>query len=184
MTPHVCSWRIGFFLDNALRRWLHHPDKILSGLVGPGQTAVDIGCGPGFFSIPLAKRVGPAGTVVAVDLQPEMLDKVHKKAEKAVVNGQLRLHRCQPDRIGIDLQADFALAFYMVHEVPDTSAFLEQICALLKPGGRFLLVEPKFHVSAAEFAAISSRALDAGLILDREVRIAVSRGRLYQKAAA
>ncbi|MBI9084143.1 MAG: class I SAM-dependent methyltransferase [Desulfobacterales bacterium] len=183
MGPHVCSWRIGFFLDNALRRIVHDPEKILGDLVGAGQTAVDVGCGPGFFSIPLAQRVGVTGAVIAADLQPEMLEKVRQRADQAGLNGQLRLHRCQPDRIGLETQADFALAFYMVHEVPDAAAFLKEIQSLLKPGGHFLLVEPKFHVTAKAFDAITSKALDAGLIPDRDVQIALSRARLYQKTS-
>ena len=181
MKPHVCSWRIGFFLDNALRRMVHDPEKILGGLVGPGQTAVDVGCGPGFFSIPLAQRVGVTGAVIAADLQPEMLEKVRQRANRAGLNGQLCLHRCQPERMGIEMQADFALAFYMVHEVPDAASFLAEIHSLLKPGGRFLLVEPKFHVSARAFKAIESKALDAGLIPDQVVQIPLSRARLYRK---
>jgi 2-polyprenyl-3-methyl-5-hydroxy-6-metoxy-1,4-benzoquinol methylase len=46
---------------------------------------------------------------------------------------------------------DFALAFYMIHEVPNAESFLREIVSLLKPKGKMLIVEPKFHVSASAF---------------------------------
>ena len=61
---HVCpNWLIGAF-DNPLRRLIQNPDRIVSGRVGPGQTAADIGCGIGYFTIPLARLVGSQGKVL------------------------------------------------------------------------------------------------------------------------
>ena len=111
MKPHVCSWRMGFFLDNGFRGMIHDSNAILEDHLDPGQTAVDIGCGPGFFTIPMARQVGETGAAVAVDLQPRMLEMVRRKADRAGINGQLRLHRCQARRIGLEIQADFILAF-------------------------------------------------------------------------
>jgi ubiquinone/menaquinone biosynthesis C-methylase UbiE len=64
----TCPWWVCFTFDNPLRRVLQNPQKILSGLVNQGQTALDIGCGMGYFSIPLAQLVGSSGNVVCVDL--------------------------------------------------------------------------------------------------------------------
>ena len=184
MKPHVCNWRMGFFLDNGFRGLAHNPDRIIGDLVGTGQTAVDLGCGPGFFTIPLARKVGETGTVIAADLQPQMLEKVGRKAGKAGLNGQLRFHRCGPERIGLAVSADFVLAFYMVHEVPDPAAFFREIAQILKPGGRLLLVEAKISrlektfskklVAAAEFAGLES---------DGQLSVALSRGRVFSRAA-
>jgi ubiquinone/menaquinone biosynthesis C-methylase UbiE len=181
MKPHVCSWRMGFFLDNGFRGLAHNPDRIIGNLVGPGQTAVDLGCGPGFFTIPLAGKVGEAGTVIAADLQPQMLEKVRRKAVKAGLDGQLRLHRCGPERIGLSVPADFILAFYMVHEVPDPAAFFCEINQILKPGGKLLLVEPKFHVSKPHFKTIVAAAEAAGLERNGKVSVALSRGRVFSR---
>lgn len=73
-------------------------------------------------------------------------------------------HRCTQDAINLaaSVQADFMLAYYMVHEVPDLQAFFNQACPLLKPGGRFLVVEPLFHVSRSRFKTICAAALAAG----------------------
>lgn len=184
MRPHVCSWRMGFVLDNGFRGMIHDPDAILTAHLSPGQTAVDIGCGPGFFTIPMARQVGETGSAVAVDLQPRMLEKVRRKADRAGINGQLRLHRCEAHRIGLEIQADFVLAFYMVHEVPDPAAFFSEIRQMLKPGGRIMVVEPKFHVTARAFKGITNAARHAGLESLGVVRVAWSRGRLFARPAA
>jgi SAM-dependent methyltransferase len=80
--PDDCPYWLAWALDNPLRRWLHNPQKILEGLVQPGQTVLDLGCGPGYFSLALARMVGANGRVVAVDLQPEMLEFVRRRAER------------------------------------------------------------------------------------------------------
>jgi SAM-dependent methyltransferase len=58
---------------------------------------------------------------------------------------------------------DFALAFYMVHEVPDKRSFLSEVASHLKPDGRFLIVEPKFHVSESSFDITLKIARSVGL---------------------
>jgi ubiquinone/menaquinone biosynthesis C-methylase UbiE len=150
-------------LDNWLRRLVQRPKKLLGEYVREGDTVFDVGCGPGFFTIDLAKMVGDTGKVVAIDLQDKMLRRVRKKAEKHGVSGRMAYHRCEPDRIGLKRQANFVLAFYMVHETPDPPAFLREVKGLLKPGGKMLAVEPKMHVSKSSFAAMLAEAEAAGL---------------------
>jgi 2-polyprenyl-3-methyl-5-hydroxy-6-metoxy-1,4-benzoquinol methylase len=66
---HVCPWWFAYTFDNPLRRLIHPPVRIFEGLVQEGQTAVDIGCGMGYFTLGLARMVGQNGQVIAVDLQ-------------------------------------------------------------------------------------------------------------------
>ncbi|MBA3011584.1 MAG: class I SAM-dependent methyltransferase [Proteobacteria bacterium] len=163
----VCSHSHSFFLDNFIRRIIQNPKKILGDYIQKGDTIVDLGCGPGYFSLDMAKMTGRTGKVIAVDLQQEMLAKVGKKAAKENLSDRIHLHNCTQDRIGLNqgTQADFILAFYMVHETPDTGAFLEQVKELLRPGGLFLLVEPVFHVSKIQFETIMETAIKTGFIL-------------------
>ena len=192
MTPHssptradVCPHWLSGLLDNPLRRWLHDPDTLFAGLLEPGQTALDLGCGPGTFTLALARRAGPAGRVIAVDLQPRMLARLRAKAEKAGLQERIQLHACSPTALGLDprARADFALAFWMVHEVPDPARFLGEVLAGLRPGGRLLLVEPLLHVSAKQFARTLELARAGGWSLEGPRAVRISRAALLRKGA-
>ncbi|MBT8340874.1 MAG: class I SAM-dependent methyltransferase [Desulfatitalea sp.] len=150
-------------LDNFIRRWIQRPGKIVGDFLKPGDTAIDLGCGPGFFTIEMAKRVGPNGRVIAVDLQPEMLAHVARKSRKHGVSEIVTCHPCQAQDIGLSISADFILAFYMIHETPDIRTSLTQIKALMGQGARTLVVEPKMHVGKATFQTILDIAQDVGL---------------------
>jgi ubiquinone/menaquinone biosynthesis C-methylase UbiE len=133
----------------------------------------------GHFTLGMARLVGDSGQVIAVDLQVEMLERVGKRARQAGLESRIRLQRCQPDRIGITEPADFALAFWMVHEVPNTRSFLQEVRGLLKPTAHFLLVEPKLHVSAEAFLKTVEIARSVGLQPVSEPKIAISRAQLF-----
>lgn len=165
MSPHVCPWWFGYFLANPLRRFVHDPRKILAPHVRPGMTVLDIGPGMATFTLDLARFAGPDGRVVAADVQPRMLARIEKRAAKAGL-----LHRIETRLVDSggawakDLAGtvDFALAFYMVHEVPDARAFFALVRSTLAPNGRLLVVEPKLHVSACAYADSVEAARQAG----------------------
>jgi len=169
-------------LNNPLRRLVHNPRRLLSPHVGPGDTALDLGCGGGFFTVELARLVGPEGRVIAVDLQPEMLDFTRERVTKVGLLDRVTLHRCRDDDLGLaGVEADFALAFYIVHEVPDRQAFLAQLARLLKSGARFLMVEPRHHASSAVLNEITGEAEKVGLSVERPLRLVLGRGSLFVK---
>ena len=113
----------------------HNPQKIMGEYVKEGSTVVDAGCGPGFFSVALAEMVGESGRVLSVDLQQEMLDQLRVNAERLNLQGRISMQQCMEDRLGITEKVDFALAFYMVHEVPDVSNFFVRLCSCSNPTG-------------------------------------------------
>ena len=163
ISPHVCPHTISFFLDNWFRKLIQNPKKIAGPYIKKGDTVVDIGCGPGFFSIEMAKLVGKNGKVIAVDLQEKMIAHVKKKAAKHGMLDRMEFHQCDADRIGLNQKADFILAFYMIHETPSPLRFLEEARGMLKNGGQILVVEPKMHVSKSIFAQMLQDAEKAGL---------------------
>ena len=179
MNSHVCPASHAGFLSTSLRRLVHNPWKILDGLVAPGQTAVDIGCGPGFFTLPLAKMIGENGTVIAADVQPEMLDKLRTRALKYHIQNTIKYHLCGENRIGITEKADFILAFYMVHEVPNPDQFFRETREIINSNGRMLYVEPNFHVSRNEFQLMVHKALLAGWRQYDSPKIRFSRATLF-----
>jgi ubiquinone/menaquinone biosynthesis C-methylase UbiE len=160
---HVCPHQISFMLDNWFRRLIQHPKKIAGEYIKNGDTVFDMGCGPGYFSIDLAKMVGETGKVFAVDLQESMLIKVKKKAIRHGMSDRMEFHQCNASHIGLNQKADFILAYYMIHETPDPKAFLSELRNILKPGGRILVVEPKMHVSQSAFESMVKDAESAGL---------------------
>jgi ubiquinone/menaquinone biosynthesis C-methylase UbiE len=162
-TPHVCEAEHSFALDNWIRKLIHQPKRILGDYIGEGDTVVDIGCGPGFFTIPMAEMVGPSGRVIAVDLQNAMLDRVKAKTAQHGFGERVDFHQCQSNKIDLDLKADFILAYYMVHETPDPQRFLSEVKSMLKPGGKLLVVEPPIHVRKTTFQAMLVLAENVGL---------------------
>lgn len=161
--PHVCPHQAYFFLDNWLRRLIQNPEKIVGPYIKKGDTVMDMGCGPGYFTIDMAKMVGPAGKVIAVDIQARMLERVRKKAQKHAVAERIEFHNAGDAHIGLNRKADFILAFYMLHEVPDMKQTLGELMRLLNTQGRILAVEPKMHVSRAGFETMLKHAEKTGL---------------------
>ena len=158
----VCPVSIAGGLDNRLRRWIQNPRKILGPYVKEGMKVLDIGCGPGFFSIEMARLVGNSGKVIALDLQEGMLRKLSKKIQGTELEKRVTLHKCEKNSFGLSEFFDFALAFYMVHEIPDQERFFNDIKKVLKPNGQVLIVEPPFHTSKKDFEETIRKAQDAG----------------------
>lgn len=178
----ICPSWLAPTLDNPIRRLIHNPEKIFSEYIESGQTVLDLGCGPGTFTFSMAKMVGESGKVIAVDVQDETLQMVRKKATEEGLESRIITHKSEPNRIGITDKVDFALTFYMVHEVPNAEAFLKEIVTLLKPKGKLLIVEPKFHVSTSSFKKTLEAAKLAGLKAIFEPKIRFSRSMLFQLA--
>jgi ubiquinone/menaquinone biosynthesis C-methylase UbiE len=177
----VCSVEHAGQFDNRLRRWLQNPQKILAPYIQPRMTVLDVGCGPGFFSIEMARMVGVSGRVIAADLQDGMLQKLREKIQGTELEKRIVLHQCGRQRVGWTEPVDFALAFYMVHELPDQNAFFQEIGSLLTSNGHILIVEPPFHVSKAAFADTVKTARNAGLIPVAKPRVLFNKTVLLKK---
>lgn len=171
----VCPVELADSLDSRIRKWLQNPEKILSPFVREGMTVLDIGCGPGFFSVALARMVGENGRVISVDLQEGMLSKLRDKIRGTDLEKRITLVKCEKDDINVSEKVDFGLAFYMVHEVPDKVTFFMKLRAIVKDGGQVLVVEPKlFHVSKKEFDVTTKLAGGAGFNIHPGPHLALS----------
>lgn len=171
MAHHVCPWWLGYFLISPLRRWQCDPAKVLSPYVREGMTVLEPGPGMGFFTLELARLVGPSGRVVAVDVQPKMLAALKRRAAKAGLADRVDARLAAPDSMGVkDLKgkADFALAFAVVHEIQAAELFFTEVAETLKPGALLLFSEPAGHVKVALFERELEAASHAGLeVTDR-----------------
>ncbi len=104
-----------------------------------GETVVDLGSGPGFDSFLAAKRVGESGTVIGVDMTPEMLEKARENARKGRFgNVEFRLGEIEHLPIA-DNTADAIISNCVINLVPDKKAVFADAFRILKPGGRLMV---------------------------------------------
>jgi len=184
MSARVCPWWLGYTLIMPLRKLWHDPARVLAPHVKPGMTVLEPGCGMGFLTLELARRVGPSGKVVAVDLQPKMLEGMQRRAAAAGLGDRVERRFAQLTTLNVDDMAgriDFALAFFFVHEVVDADRLFREMHAALKPGGRLLLVEPMLHVSWRAYARSLALAQQAGLVVESRPRLRFCRSAVLVK---
>ncbi len=178
----LCPWWFAYTFDNPVRRLLHKPERVVGSHVKEGMTTLDIGCGMGHFSIGMAKLVGNGGKVISVDLQQKMLDKVRKRAERSGVANRISLRLCKQDDIGVAEKVDFALTFWMAHEVTDQKRMFEQIRSILNDGGKWMLAEPRLHTSAARFEKEVGVAQESGFRVVERPAVTMSFAAVLEKA--
>lgn len=182
MASYVCPWWAApLTINTPLRRWLHDPQKIVGPYIKSGMTVMDVGCGMGWFTIPMARMVGNGGKVIAVDLQPKMLAMLGRRAKRAGVADRIEMHNCAQDRLGINAKVDFVLVFAMLHEVPDQDRMLKEIYECLNQDGKLLLAEPPIHVSGKKFDKEVAIAEESGFRVASRPAIRWSRAVLLGK---
>ncbi len=172
---HVCPVQLAGSLDNKLRKLLQNPYKVLSPYVTEGMKVLDVGCGPGFFSIELAKLVGAKGKVLAADLQEGMLQKIRIKIKGTELENRIEFIRCGKETINVFEKVDFINCFYMLHEVPAKNKFFSELKNILVEKGQILIVEPSFHVTGKEFMRTMEIAAITGFKIKRGPKLFLSR---------
>jgi ubiquinone/menaquinone biosynthesis C-methylase UbiE len=177
----VCPVERAGSLDNKIRRWVQNPQKILGPYIEEGMTVLDIGCGPGFFSVAMAHLVGRSGRVIAVDLQEGMLQKLRDKIQGTELEERIILRKTEENGTGLSEKVDFILAFYVVHELPDQMHFLEEMLSLLKPKGQLLIVEPPVHVSKKAFEETMRKAGGVGFTREDGPNVFLSKAAILKK---
>ncbi len=140
--PQRFDTRKRFVLLSEERVAALQPEKLLRELgLAEGMTVADIGCGPGFFTVPAAQIVGPTGLALAADIQGEMLSTVRSRAlEHGLTN--VRIVKTNDREIPIPPgSCDFALLAFTLHEIEHRASFLHRAARTLKPGGRLWVLE-------------------------------------------
>jgi ubiquinone/menaquinone biosynthesis C-methylase UbiE len=146
------------------------------------MTVLDLGCGPGFFTVDIANMVGKTGKVIAADVQEGMLDKLRNKIKGTEVEGRIQIHKCDENKIGILGPVDIVIAFYVMHEISHQEAIFNEVNNIMKDNGYFFIVEPKlFHVSRSDFEQTIRNAVKYGFVYVENIRILFSRGAILRK---
>lgn len=136
----------GLLIDNVLRRLFRPPERFLSEHLSSGNAAADLGCGPGFFTLPMAKIVGSDGVVHAVDFDPKAVDRVAAKASRLAYGGSIVARAASASQIDFieSGSIDFVLAEGLLCCMKDHAGAVRQIKRILKPNGRAYLSVIKF----------------------------------------
>ena len=164
-------------LLGAPRRTLVDPAQFVDQLdIQEGDVVADIGAGPGFFTLPLAEHVGARGKVYALDVAPEMLEKLRSRNLPEQVELLLSTENHLPLPDG---SADLGLLAFVFHELEDPAKFLAEAKRILRPAGRLVLLEwvpqeeelgPPMHArvgaehTAAALVAAGFRVITDGMI--------------------
>lgn len=164
-------------LEDPERLAWQKPDQVVAALaLRPGDVACDVGVGPGYFALRIARAVAPAGRVHAIDVEPRMLDILARRVADARI-ANVRPILAREGELGLPPEACAAiLTVNTFHHLPDRPRALARLAARLAPGGRLAVVDfhagelpvgppPEHKVSREGFL---EAARDAGLEVLRE----------------
>jgi precorrin-6B methylase 2 len=130
------------WLERPEREREEQPRKLMEALkLKPGYVVADIGAGSGYFSMPIAQKVGPKGKVLAVDIQPEMLDIIKKRMKVAKVTNIEPILGAEKDPKLPENEVDLIMMVDVYHEFNYPYEMTEAMVKALKPGGRLVFVE-------------------------------------------
>lgn len=115
---------------------MQDPAPIVGPYVQPGMTVLEPGPGMGFFTLELARLVGPSSRVIAVDIQPKMIAGLRRRAGRAGLLDRIDARVVPPTSMrlaDVERTIDFVFAFAVVHEMPASAPFFNEATAVLKP---------------------------------------------------
>ena len=153
------------------------PDEVLRVLsLRRGEWVCDIGAGPGYFALPIARAVGEDGGVYAVDVEPRILEALRQRVQRSGAHNVTPVLALGDDPLLPGAACDLILIVDTYHHFPDGPAYLRRLARSLKPGGRIVNIDfhkrelpvgppPGHKLSREEFLA---QAAKAGLSLVAE----------------
>lgn len=137
-----CPAEFEFLLENPYVRHFAGADRIIQlGQIQAGMSVLDVGCGPGRITLPLAEAVGADGSVTALDLQEKMLNRVRERASQSGLGNIEFIHGGAGSGLLPNERFDRAILVTVLGEIPEREAALREILHALKPGGVLLVGE-------------------------------------------
>ena len=164
-------------LEEPGRAEWQQPDEVVAALaLMPGQTVCEIGGGTGYFALRIARAIGPAGMVLAVEVEPKLLEVLRSRVEQSEVRNVLPVLALPGDPLLAEQSCDLILMVNSFHHLPEPERYLGRLRRALKPGGRLVNIDFKdeetpvgppieFRVPREKFVSV---AASAGLSLVSE----------------
>ena len=122
--------------DNPLQRIVRNPYRLLKAAgLKPGQKALEVGCGPGFFTIPAAKIIGGKGVVYALDNHPLAIKRVQGKVRKERIENVETILADAAETGLPDKSIDIAFLFGFVHHTAGMESIFSELHRVLRPEG-------------------------------------------------
>lgn len=179
MTEPVFSPWLEGLINSPFRKLIHNPARIVTPYLKFGMIALDVGCGSGYFTLPMARIVGSSGKVLAVDAEQKLLENLNRRAGKVGYLSRIKTFLSVAGELPVYEPADFILSFWMTQEISDLSRFFTGIKFHLKPGGRWLLVDPRAKSVKNDFESSINLAAKLGFILLEQPKINLSFSALF-----
>ena len=130
------------WLERPERETEEQPQLVIDALeIKPGQTIADLGAGSGYCSFRIAPLVGPTGKVLAIDIEPRMLDVIAQRASRERVSNIMTVHSSERDPNLAPHSVDLLFMVDVYHELEYPYEVLTKVREALKPGGRVALIE-------------------------------------------
>lgn len=146
------------------QRWARWDPPHMLGRAGifPGQRVLDLGCGPGFWTLPLAEMVGHQGKVWALDVSQELLDRLAERTPPP----QVQLFRCELPTINLpDETVDLVWGAFVVHEVDPLDKLIHEIRRVLVRQGKVAVLEWRPDAESENGPPRSDRVA-SGILID------------------
>ena len=137
-----CStrWKQRMYEGGGRDEW-QQPDRVVETLgLAPDARVADVGSGSGYFTVRLARALGPEGRVFAIDVDPDINGLLEDRlAEEGIENVEVRL--ASETDPGLPENVDLVFTSNTYHHLPDRTAYFERVKDSLAPGGRVAIVE-------------------------------------------
>jgi ubiquinone/menaquinone biosynthesis C-methylase UbiE len=135
-----CPASLSWLVDNSIRRRYMRPVLDWVG-IRPGERVLELGPGPGVFTVDAAQRVGPEGWLIAVDIQPKMVAQVEERVREAGLTN-VETHVASAYDLPLDDESiNRAFLVTVLPEIPDRARALAELRRVLKPDGVLSITE-------------------------------------------
>jgi len=161
-----CPASLAWLVNNPIRRRYTRPVLDRVG-IRPGERVLELGPGPGAFTVEAARRAGTEGRLIAVDIQPRMIAQVEKRIQQAGLTN-VETHVADAYHLPLeDGSVDRAFLVTVLPEIPNQARALAELRRVLRPGGLLSITEDFLDPDYPLVSETVRRVVEAGFRLER-----------------